>query len=361
MWNTKHLKQFRDSIITAASIAALTIAFPASVSAAGDIPDETSLPVGMPKEDIVSVALPVIAKGEKSPFDFILDPKGLLYGTNAMNYGGGTVEEGATILFHNNSGAYDFSKYSDQLTVTNESTIPVTLTLSARISSLNGAELVGSEQFTGDQTRSMYLALVDNRGNVQPFSANGEASLSLFMQAAPESAYIYTMDEEEMSYEYTLSGDYETIGFDSYSFGLTGTCNPNADWKNTSFHLVVTVSWSAEPPLSAQNNPLDEMLNEPDSAQDEAPEDIPGIEKAISTDEPADNSEDIITEDIKDSAVNAAVNQETDTVINKTERDTDQMADSNSAASTIDKSEDDLSKDTTDDGGMNSITDTGSF
>lgn len=32
----------------------------------------------------------------------------------------------------------------------------------------------------------------------------------------------------------------------TYSFGLTGACNPNADWQGMVVHPVVTVTWSVE-------------------------------------------------------------------------------------------------------------------
>lgn len=59
--------------------------------------------------DIVNVVLPTVTAGETSPLDFLLDPQGLLYETGAMRYGGGVVEEGATLLFRNSGGSYDFS------------------------------------------------------------------------------------------------------------------------------------------------------------------------------------------------------------------------------------------------------------
>nr|WP_296437883.1 hypothetical protein [uncultured Acetatifactor sp.] len=92
---------------------------------AGKLPAETRA-----REDILSVELPVIAEGEPSPFDFILDPWGLLYETSAIRYGGGAVEESATMLFHNKEREYDFSRYSDKLSIANPSGIPVIVTVS---------------------------------------------------------------------------------------------------------------------------------------------------------------------------------------------------------------------------------------
>ena len=66
------------------------------------------------KEEIISVDLPTVV--DESPFDFYIDPQGLLYDTGAVRHGGGVVEEGAYLLFHNHDdGEYDFSGRSDRL------------------------------------------------------------------------------------------------------------------------------------------------------------------------------------------------------------------------------------------------------
>ena len=87
------------------------------------------------KEEIISVDLPTVS--DESPFDFYIDPQGLLYETDGMRYGGGVVEEGAYLLFRNHDdGEYDFSRYSDRLSVTNRSTVPVIVKITAKISDI---------------------------------------------------------------------------------------------------------------------------------------------------------------------------------------------------------------------------------
>lgn len=268
MRQQKHIKSSKSAKATLSVLAAAAFSqvFSANASAAVG----TTLPVEIIGQDIVSVEMPVVAEGEKSPFDFILDPQNLLYETNAMRYGGGTVEEGASLLFRNSTGAYNFSHYSDRLTVANRSTVPVTVTVSASISNLDGAVIAGSENFSGDETPGIYLALVDNEGNVQPLSANGETSLSWIMEAAPENTY--TINSETQTYENVLYGNYDPLLFDTYSFGLTGACNPNADWKNLSCHPIITVVWHIDPILPEQDTgqiePLDRTSDEQISSFD---------------------------------------------------------------------------------------------
>lgn len=251
--------------IAAIATSALTIAilFPANSSFAGS----TVLPVEIFGKNIVSMEMPVVTEGETSPFNFILDPQGLLYETNATHYGGGMVEEGASLLFHNNSGSYSFSRYSDRLTVANRSTVPVTVTVSASVSNLDGIGLVENDDFSGNETPSIYLAIVDDEGNVQPLSKDRENSISWIMQAAPENAYVFKVNETDQIYECVLSGNPETIGFDTYSFGLLGSCNLNADWKNVSVHPIVTIQWHVDPLLPEEV--LDETFSEQDFKQDE--------------------------------------------------------------------------------------------
>ncbi len=183
--------------------------FPAVTEEKKDVISRT-----MTEKSAVSVRYPIAAGTEGSPFDFFLDPCGLIEGTEAMRYGEGRVEEGATLLFYNRNGEYDFSKESDKLTVLTLE--PVEITVSAYLSELGELAVMEDRDFSGSDICGMYLALVDDRGNEQPLSADGEAFLSLSLEPG------------------------------SYSFGLTGACNSDADWQDISIRPKVTVIWSVE-------------------------------------------------------------------------------------------------------------------
>ena len=103
--------------------------------------DTVTLPLEVYGKDVVSVALPAISEDGESPFDFIIDPQGLIYATDAAKYGGGKVEESATILFRNHDGEYDFSRRSDSLTVKNRSNVPVIVTITASVENLGDIEI----------------------------------------------------------------------------------------------------------------------------------------------------------------------------------------------------------------------------
>lgn len=228
--------------------------------------DTVTLPLEVYGKDVVSVALPAISEDGESPFDFVIDPQGLIYATDAAKYGGGKVEEGATILFRNHDGEYDFSRRSDSLTVKNRSNVPVVVTVTASIENLGDIEIAGSTDFGDSDVCGMYLAVVDDEGNEKPVSEDGEISVSTEMRRAPEDAYIYRIDEENGSYSYELSRSPEEIDFDSYSFGLTGYCNPNGNWQDVAVHPVVKVTWKVEPVLSDEEEEEPEQQEELEEA-----------------------------------------------------------------------------------------------
>lgn len=211
--------------------------------------DTVTLPLEVYGPDVISVALPSIIEEEGSPFDFILDPQQLIYETDAAKYGGGRVEEGATLLFRNHGDDYDFSRFSDTLSVRNQSNVPVVVTITARVSDLDGIDMLSSPDFSGDSC-SIYLAIVDSGGYETPITDNGEITFSVEMRCAPENAYIYRIDEETGEYSYEFSGDPDSIDFDTFSFGLTGFCNPEGNWEDISVHPTVTVTWSVDPVMS---------------------------------------------------------------------------------------------------------------
>ena len=260
-----------------------------------------ALPTVPAAEDVISIMLPTVMEEEKSPFDFIMDPQGLLYKTDAARYGGGVVEEGATLLFQNKEGEYDFSRYSDRLAVTNQSTVPVLLTISARITDLGELSMVESDDFSDRNDCCVYLAVVDDGGNVYPISADGEVTIQVEMKAAPESAYVYRLGDDLQSYHPAQSDDFEEVEFDTYFLGLVGACNPDADWSNISAHPVVSVTWHIDPiiaepeeaPAAEGNAAPYEDETVPGDEPDIGNETVPGDELDIGNETVPGNESDI--------------------------------------------------------------------
>ena len=242
------MSMFRKGIIFAISIIT-TMAIPLSQIPVMAMEDGTeafgSVMLPTIKEEIISVDLPTV--GDESPFDFYIDPQGLLYETDGIKYGGGVVEEGAYLLFRNhNDGEYDFSRYSDRLSVTNRSTVPVIVKITAKISDIGDLRMDQDGVFDGEDDPAIYLAIVDDEGNERVLSEDGEVSVEIEMNQAPSEAYTYHYDESTDSYGYIYQSD-EDKSFDTYSFGLRGECNANADWRVTDACPRVMVTWSVDP------------------------------------------------------------------------------------------------------------------
>lgn len=290
----RHFQKIRWTVILAAVAFAVSSLYPIRALAIESI----MLPVHVMGDDVVSIALPIVSESETSVFDFIMDPQGLLYETEAIRYGGGTVEEGATLLFFNKEGEYDFSGHSDWLTVTNRSTVPVQVTVMAQIIDFGDIRLVENDDFGESTEPEIYLAIEDDKGNIMPLSADGQATIDLEMAAVPENTYVFRIDEENHTYEYGPSMDPDKVGFDTYSFGLIGACNSNADWQDISIHPTITVTWYVEPMISEEQEEITEdglVEEENESVADD------DIEKDVPVDESDDeNSEDNTSGDSED-------------------------------------------------------------
>lgn len=224
-----------------------------------DAAESVILPTNQHKENIISVIFPSICEQESSPLDFLIDPEQLVYQTDAAKYGGGRVDSGATLLFRNHNGDYNFSRYSDKFTITNQSNVPVVVKVTASIANIDSIEMVGNTNFGETTVTSMYMAIVDDEGHERPLQENGEVSITIEMQEAPENAYAYYIDENSGTQSYSMTSSPENIAFDVYSFGLVGYCNPNGDWASVKESPKVTLTWSFEAILPEE---LEEELEE---------------------------------------------------------------------------------------------------
>jgi hypothetical protein len=192
--------------------------------------------------DVTNISYPTW--GSVSPFDYILDPQELIYRTDAVRYGGGKVEEAATLLFRNKEGDYDFSSRSDMLSVKNMGNVPAKFELVAEIENADEVVFTDSDEFEGTDC-SIYLAIVDADGNETPIGNDLEARIEVELDAAPDNAYAYAWNEEKQTFDFGLTADPENIDFDSYTFGLVGKCNSYGDWSKLKTCPKINITWSA--------------------------------------------------------------------------------------------------------------------
>jgi hypothetical protein len=194
--------------------------------------------------DVVNTKMPLI--GEESPFDFIIDPLGLIYSTDAAKYGGGRVEEGATVLFKNTQGEYLFSSSSDVMTVVNRGNVPIRLTVKATVSNAGGLEFVSSRSELEGPEHSIFMALCDEDGIGSVITEYGEASIELVLGAAPDDTYSFVWNEDKEKYDYTINEDVSEDVFDSFSFYIYADCNTDAEWGHLEQVPMIQVTWSTE-------------------------------------------------------------------------------------------------------------------
>ncbi len=196
------------------------------------------------EEEIVVVESPSISEYGVQPFDYIVDPQRLITATNGIKYGNISFEEGSTLYFRNMEGSYDYSSRSDQLTITSQSTVPVIITLTASLQNYDSISLTNDPAFKGDNRNSLYLALVDDKGNMVPLSESGEVKI------------VYEMGE--ISKDEAIEG----TGEEQYSFGLMGACNPNGSWEDLAELPQVVVMWKVEPILNNEDTVSDDSVSD---------------------------------------------------------------------------------------------------
>lgn len=209
---------------------------------------------GSVSTDVFSVVVPTV---ESSTFGFILDPEGLIEKTEQAHYTGKTFEEGATLFFvrADEDAAYNYTSSSDKVSVTNKSTMAVSVSLKAEVAlgeNGSGITMTSDNTFAGDTAASIYLALTDG-ANTKAIDAEEGASLTSSIAAAPAEAYEYSYSSDG-GYSYKIKDDegLTDINFPEYSFYLTGAANSAGDWSElTAATPSVTVTWTIEPTENA--------------------------------------------------------------------------------------------------------------
>ncbi len=202
---------------------------------------------GINKQDVYQVLLPTDVNGV---FDFMIDPQKLIEETNAAAYGGKSFEKGATVFFHRMDGrsAEEYSSSSDQMTITNRSTVPVEIMVDVSVSpdSLGGITMTGDRTFAGDTGASLYMALTDGENTVPV--GTGDSWIRTTIPAAPEEAFEYSYDQERGEYNRGLKQDLNGIQFPEYSFRLVGAANEKGDWAALGKAAPrINVTWKVTP------------------------------------------------------------------------------------------------------------------
>ena len=185
---------------------------------------------------------------DHSPLDFIFDPYRITEQTKAVLHGGCPYEAGATLLFKNQEpeGGYSLSSHSDFLTIRNPYAFPIHLILSVSVTNAPNIKILPKEDFQNGAYPEMYLAFVDTENTLLTLSEKETVSVAVELQALA-----------------------------SYSFGMTGACNPCNQWEyaaQDSPNIVISWQWTADYTNDTATAPAPEALNEEPVTTDDASE-----------------------------------------------------------------------------------------
>lgn len=201
------------------------------------------------KSDVFSVVLPTIPENGDTTFNYILDPTGVIKDTEGAKYSGATFADGKTVFFANagaSGGAVTYSDTSDTLTITNKSTMDVDVTVKATVKAVDGIKMASSGTFDASDTEAkLYLALKDaDTANSEKAITTDGAELTSTIQAL---AGAYETKYEGGKYVKKLKDT--ATGFKTYSFQVTGACNPNGAWNGlTENPPEIEVVWNVKDP-----------------------------------------------------------------------------------------------------------------
>lgn len=220
--------------------------------------------------DVFDVFLPTAADNTTT-FNYLLDPDGLIAKTTEADGTGGRYsgkfEAGKTVYFKHATAVSgnDYTDTSDEIKVVNKSTQAVDLTVTAKVTPVDGITMAAKDDFTNEEGvastgTDLYLGLIGKGSETtdtqseKAITADGvklEATIP-----ADENAYEVTWNatanDGKGQYERALTTAAQAAGyagFKSYSFKLTGKCNTGTgiDWSGLDENAPkVDLVWSVK-------------------------------------------------------------------------------------------------------------------
>ena len=204
---------------------------------------------GTVDRDIFSTRLPLQTEGK---FRFIMDPEKLITRTNGAAYPGQKMEMGQTLYFHNTSvgSKYNYSSTSDPITIVNNGTVPVRISVSASLLGTDSVVISASSNFADAPYSHLYFAFVDAKGDIVSTSDTSTRTISadVILKGVSSNDYVLRWSDEKQDYEYVLPENIDPTLVPRFSFYLQGASNPNADWKQVvKDPPKIQVVWKVEP------------------------------------------------------------------------------------------------------------------
>lgn len=255
----KDIKKIVAGILSATMLLGTSaMAFADNLTSGGTTSDPSKVE-GFVDTDVFNVVVPTNPAADT--FKFIIDPQQLISKTDAAAYGGKTAddfESGATVYFLNSgagnlmsdasgSGTYDYSHISNKLAIVNKSTMAVSVSLEATITSAGDIGYSSDNTFASDGTAAnICLKLVNAEDAANGVAiVDGSATSTAMLSGAPDDAYEYFYSD---GYSYELTSDAKAPSYDGFAemkFYVEGWANPNGDFSEvTDATPVLNVVWS---------------------------------------------------------------------------------------------------------------------
>jgi hypothetical protein len=197
-------------------------------------------------QEVFSVVLPTVADNDDR-FNYVMDPLELIQEATNNKYAGYDFEAGKRVYFYkgvdSTTGDLQYDDVSQTLKVENRSSDSVDLTVTLKVSGVDGIALTGDNTFAGATDPSMYFGLIDTATtpNKYAIDSNGIATHTetLTKLTATESdgttvtdAHIIQWNPIRNAYEFVENTAPGTIfTAPSYEFGITADCNLGGDDK----------------------------------------------------------------------------------------------------------------------------------
>lgn len=203
--------------------------------------------------DVFQVVLPTNVGGR---FNYILDPTGILATNGADKYASSSFVAGKTMYFrHEPAAGSDIAIYdniSDPVTAYNKSNIDVEIRIQAKLNTPKGITLA-SASVAGDTSTvpKMYLALTEG---TKPIAITAQGIVATASIPSAKDHYETIYDSRSATYKNVLNASASNASeeqygtyFKSYSFMLTGDCNPSGDWAGLKDGLpAVSLVWAID-------------------------------------------------------------------------------------------------------------------
>jgi hypothetical protein len=231
----KNRKRFLALVSAAAMVLAPCTAFATDTVTSPAIgnANSTGTVEGWVDKEVFTVVLPTVASNS---LDFILDPQGLIADTLAASgshYYGKTFEASKTLYFNrvDTGKSNDYESRSDDITITNKSSIPVEITVEATTTG-DAVSLTTDSAFTDSTKTEVYLAL-STGGSTDVYVDPSTSKATLTSQLDAVDASNFEVTYTNGAYSYGLKAGLSDTVFPKFTFYLTGACNSAANWGDT--------------------------------------------------------------------------------------------------------------------------------